>query len=159
MLADATAAVHYSAALLGVVTRAANNFSETTWRGDGSAVVVKRRDALPLPFDDRRRHQAMRRADAAPRATGDKTKPEDKPLPATASTTSSPPAGGTAPADHGRAQAAALRQRHHEAQQRGVQAWVQDLAHRGLQPAHNAGQAAQRLAALRERIVAKQSMR
>ena len=120
ILADATAAVHYSAALLGVVTHTANNFCETSWRDDGSAVVIKHRDALPLPFDDRRRHQAMRRADAAPRTPAAQTTLAANPLPAATPTAPPPPAGGTALASHGRSQAAALQQRQHEAEQRGV---------------------------------------
>jgi len=159
LLADAAAAVHYSAALLGVVTHAANNFSETSWRGDGSAVVVKHRDALPLPYDDRRRHQAMRRADAAPRTTNSEPKPERKLPPTTAPETPSTSSSAAAPLDHARTQAAALRQRQQEAQQRGLQTWLQDLARRDLQPAENAGQAQQRLTALRARIAGKQQMR
>jgi len=159
LLADAAATVSYAAALLGVVTHAANNYAETSWRADGSAVVVRHRDAMPLPFNDSRRHQAMRRADAAPRAASRNDKPDDKPLPTTAPVAPLPASDGTAPATHGRSQAAAVLQRRQEDEQRGVQAWVKDLARRNLQPAHDAGHAPERLAALRERIAAKQQMR
>jgi len=156
LLSDAAAAVHFSAALLGVVTHAANNFAETSWRGDGSAVVVKHRDALPLPYDDHRRHQAMRRADAPPRTTSDAPKPEKKLPTTTAHETPSASSSAAAPLDHAHSQATALRQKQQEAQQRGLQAWLQDLARRDLRPAADAGLAQQRLAALRARIAAKQ---
>jgi len=156
LLADAAASVSYAAALLGVVTHAANNYAETSWRADGSAVVVHHRDAVPLPFNDARRHQAMRRADAAPRTSARSDKAPDKPLPATAPMAPTP-TGGIAPAVHGRSQAAAVARRRHEEEVRGVQAWVKDLAHRNLQPAPDAGNAQARLAALRERI-ARRSM-
>jgi len=155
LLADAAATVSYAAALLGVVTHAANNYAETSWRADGSAVVVHHRDALPLPFNDARRHQAMRRADAAPRAAARNDKTPDKPLP-TAAPAAPTATGGTAPAAHGRSQTAAVARRRHEDEVRGVQAWVKDLAHRNLQPAPDAGNAPARLAALRERIAKRQ---
>jgi len=100
----------------------------------------------------------MRRVDAAPRAASRQDKPDDKPLPTTAPAAPLPAAGGTAPATHGRSQAAAVLQRRHEDEQRGVQSWVKDLARRNLQPAHDAGSAPERLAALRGRIAAKQQM-
>ena len=50
LLDDAFKAVEYSAACLGVVTHAANNFRETAWRADGSACAVVHRDAQPPAF-------------------------------------------------------------------------------------------------------------
>jgi len=154
LLADADASVSCAAALLGVVTHAANNFAETSWRADGSAVVVHHRDALPLPYNDARRHQAMRRADAAPRTSARSNKEPSEPLPVAAPMAPAP-AGGSAPAAHGRSQAAAVAMRRQEDEVRGVQSWVKDLANRGLQPAPNAGNAQARLEALRQRIAGK----
>jgi len=76
LVEEAHRAVEFSAALLGLTTRAANNFQTTEWRADGTAHTQLRRDSQPPAFYAKGRG-------ARPRAAGPRPKPLPPPSPRT----------------------------------------------------------------------------
>jgi len=160
LLDVAAQAVEFSAALLGLTTHAANTYTTTEWRADGSAHTLTRRDAQPPAFLAKGRGQR-------PKATGPRTqRPPQQPCP-----TAPPNAQNDderaaledslrARLDHHRAakhrarQEAAERAEAQEA--RALAAWHHDQAAAPprVRPA-GGPTAAERLEALRRRVAAK----
>jgi len=76
LVEEAHRAVEFSAALLGLTTRAANSFQTTEWRADGTAHTQLRRDSQPPAFYAKGRG-------ARPKAAGPRPKPLPPPSPRT----------------------------------------------------------------------------
>jgi len=163
LLDEANKAVEYSSALLGLTTFAANNYSSTEWRADGTTHTLRRRDAQPPAYLARGRGQR-------PGATGPRARPPQQQLPPDS-------AAGTATAAEADERAALEQQlqdrlcyrraAHTRAKQkaeelddlkeaRALAAWHRDRAS-APRPAPEATQltATERLDALRRRVAAR----
>ena len=160
LLDVATQAVEFSAALLGLTTHAANTYSTTEWRADGSAHTLTRRDAQPPAFLAKGRGQR-------PRATGPRPQqPPQRPHPAAPASAQDEDETTTlennlrARLDHQKAAKNRARQeaadRADAQEARALAAWHRDRAAAEPQrrPA-DAPTAAERLAALRRRVADK----
>jgi len=163
LLDEASKAVEYSAALLGLTTLAANNYTTTEWRNGGATHTLTRRDALPPAFLARGRGQR-------PGATGPRAKPppqQPRPTQAADADAANDAAEKAALEEHLRARldhqrAARSRARQQESalederDARALAAWHRDRAATptpagpGDRPS-----ATERLAALRRRVAAK----
>ena len=143
LLDTATRAVEHAAALLGLQTRAANNYPSTEWREDGTAHTTMRRDAMPRPYwahgTGERPHAA---ASSRPRTTS--RRPAAPPPPPT------PP-----PAPDGHAKKGRTTGDDQEALQeaRFLAAWHQERAQLERKPQPTP--ARERLEALKQRVLKK----
>jgi len=160
LLRDANQAVEYSAAVLGMATKGANNCVETSWRDDGSACSVTRRDALPIAFNARGRGvrpgaASRRGTPTAPR----ETYPANLP-PAASSETAALEQANALRLEHQRTAKARAKQLQQQAaldaEARGLQAWLRDkAASPGPAPPADRPTGAERIEALRRRIADK----
>jgi len=161
LLDNAAKAVEYSAALLGLTTHAANSYTTTEWRADGTAHTLIRRDAQPPAFLAKGRGQR-------PRATGPRPQPlSQQPCRPTAADAPDNEAERTALEDGLRARLDYQRAARHRARQnaadredekdaRALATWHKDqaAAPQRARPA-NCLTATERLEALRQRVAAK----
>ena len=159
LLKNASDATEHAGACLGLATHAANNYRETSWRPDGTAVQTLRRDAWLPPYLDR---------GAGHRAKASGKRPLPQPTPAQADrdpNTDELDALERAAREQllhakgasGRAKTA-TKLREAEAEGRGLQTWLTDKA-AGAQPQRpqTGPTPAERMEALRQRVVMKAS--
>ena len=164
LLRDASQAVEYSAAVLGMATKGANSCVETAWRDDGSACSVTRRDALPIPYNARGRGV---RPGAASRTRAPTETQGAEPLPPPPPTSTEEAAAEQASAarlDHQRTAKTRARQlaqqKVEEAETRAHQTWLRDkAAEPSRAPTADRRSGAERLAALRRRVAEKAAER
>jgi len=158
LLKQAGRASDFAAASLGLVTHAANNYLHTDWGHDGTPTTTKKRDAWLPPY-------LNRGGGHRPRATGTRKRKrgEEQPgAPSPAAQREELQALETAAAERlkhakearGRARAlTTLREAEREG--RAVQAWYSQRAQAPIQREPGTPSAAERLAALRQRVLAK----
>jgi len=160
LLDVAAQAVEFSAALLGLTTHAANSYTTTEWRADGTAHTLTRRDAQPPAFLAKGRGQR-------PRATGPRPQqPLQRPHPAAPASAQDEGERATlennlrARLDHQKAAKNRARQeaadRADAQEARALAAWHRDQAAAPpRQRPAGAPTAAERLEALRRRVADK----
>jgi len=163
LLKAAAGATEHAGACLGLTTFAANNYRETSWRPDGTAVAALHRDAWLPPYLDRG-------AGHRPRATGSRQPDHTDEAKRTAEAHAE-----NGDAEHHALEAAARAQRAHakaatarareatrlkadEAEARGLQTWLADKAAGAATRATSTTSAAERMEALRQRVAARASM-
>jgi len=163
LLKAAAGATEHAGACLGLTTFAANNYRETTWKPDGSAVALLHRDAWLPPYLDRG-------AGHRPKATGSR-----QPEQTTQAKDTAEAHAGNGRAEHDALEAAARDRREHakaaaarakeatrlkaaEAEARGLQTWLADRAAGEATRPTTATSASERMEALRQRVAARASM-
>ena len=166
LLQDAADLVEHHAALLGWVTHDANNYVVSSTRPDGTYCQVRRRDAMPAPFDARgvgvRPHATGPRGAASARPDG--TRPTDGTGAPSALSPAAPSDVDRVAADRAQWVREAGARRRVEADRRADDAeaasmrqWWLGQAQRPRRPAPGLT-AAERLEALRQRVATRSAL-
>jgi len=161
LLHAANAAAQHAGACLGLTTFAANNYRETAWRPDGTAVATLYRDAWLPPFLDRGTGHRTKATGPRPPAQNAEPQPAETQNASGAAERNALEAAARSRLQHSRAASAraraSTRLKDAEAEARGLQAWLADKAAEPKPDPAPASSATERLEALRRRVAARAS--